>query len=646
MHTPNNNVINLRELSKSMIGIAGLECQDLGLDRDQQYIDYSILVAMGLFRLVVMGEIKKGKSSFINALCGIENLVPVLSEVATSTIFKIRYGPRLRYRVFYIRKVGEERRTEEIAPEQVSDFGTETGNPANRKGVDFIAIEAPSPVLESGLVIVDTPGLGGLFKDHQVITFRHAPNSDGVFFITDSVESPLGNHEVKCIKELRQITNKIYFIQTKSDLVDEEVAIARKKNNIKILAEEAGLEEKNIVYFIVSSFLKSEADREGGSERDLEDSGFKPLMDYFNRGLKSNMDKNIAAVAVTRSKEKLRTLIPEIQWRRKMLDADSSEKRKTLETDIHAVQIRIQEWQSEELPELQRNFERDLKKSFNEAQTILRRKIGPLGEISQDANQAIDSETDAKSIYQKAPAVFENLTSEASYILAKTCKDLVSRVNNHIFDLGHNVQERLIEYMVDQDPIKGAKGEEISELVSENEITLERFSRKANENTLFEKTRSVLWGGKTGAVFGTIAVVGASFLTSVGALLAIPAVVYATIKGGKSAYSSRARREANSAQAEVRAAINEAVSRLYSQACDQFHALQYDLSSQADDSIRSLLKSANSTLANRKKTLAERSRQTNEELQALSLKQQELEKKAKGFIEHLAEVEESIGVPS
>ena len=44
---------------------------------------------LGLFRLVVVGEIKKGKSPFINALLGAPGLLPTLSDVATSTVFKV-----------------------------------------------------------------------------------------------------------------------------------------------------------------------------------------------------------------------------------------------------------------------------------------------------------------------------------------------------------------------------------------------------------------------------------------------------------------------------------------------------------------------------------------------------------------------------
>ena len=56
---------------------------------------------LGIFRLVVMGEIKKGKSSFINALLGEPDLLPTASDVATSTVFKLIYGPQKRFKVFF-----------------------------------------------------------------------------------------------------------------------------------------------------------------------------------------------------------------------------------------------------------------------------------------------------------------------------------------------------------------------------------------------------------------------------------------------------------------------------------------------------------------------------------------------------------------
>jgi len=57
---------------------------------------------LGIFRLVVMGEIKKGKSSFINALLVEPGLLPTATDVATSTVFKIIYGPEKKFKVFFL----------------------------------------------------------------------------------------------------------------------------------------------------------------------------------------------------------------------------------------------------------------------------------------------------------------------------------------------------------------------------------------------------------------------------------------------------------------------------------------------------------------------------------------------------------------
>ena len=145
----------------------------------------------GMFRIVVMGEIKKGKSSFINALLGTENLVPVCDDVATSTVYKICYGEKVAYRVFFTKESGKPVQT--IQSSEVSDYGTEKGNPLNEKAVEFIQVLCPSPLLKDGLVVIDTPGLGGVVKGHKKITYDYVPKSDAVFVVTESGNAPLGS---------------------------------------------------------------------------------------------------------------------------------------------------------------------------------------------------------------------------------------------------------------------------------------------------------------------------------------------------------------------------------------------------------------------------------------------------------------------
>ena len=99
--TAKKSAVNVKALAYQMERLAQIEAKIKNSPVDQDFLANAKLTGLGIFRLVVMGEIKKGKSSFINALIGTDNLVPVHSDVATSTIFKIHYGPEIKYTVYF-----------------------------------------------------------------------------------------------------------------------------------------------------------------------------------------------------------------------------------------------------------------------------------------------------------------------------------------------------------------------------------------------------------------------------------------------------------------------------------------------------------------------------------------------------------------
>ncbi|HBJ38797.1 MAG TPA: hypothetical protein DDZ51_29430 [Planctomycetaceae bacterium] len=231
-----------------------------------------------------MGEIKKGKSSFINGMLGEADLLPMSSNIATSTVFKIIYGPERKYKVFFLPdpESGALFPPKEIERKHLVDYGTEGGNPSNEKRVDFIGVELPIPLLETGLVIVDTPGVGGLFKAHRDITWRYAPNADAIIFVLDSVEAVISSDEIDFLKDLTTKYNKrVFFVQTKIDNASEELWRGWASRNKQILASHVGMIGKEVLYFPVSAKLKAYADAENDLE-DLVDSGYPPLMNFIN----------------------------------------------------------------------------------------------------------------------------------------------------------------------------------------------------------------------------------------------------------------------------------------------------------------------------------------------------------------------------
>lgn len=274
----------------------------------------------GVFRIVVMGEVKKGKSSFINALLGCADLLPTVSEVATSTaagpqesgglprllpvdtdvatstVYKILYGPKERLTVFFLPSGDDPHATRaplEISKDGLLEFGTEAGNPSNEKNVDFIAIEFPSALLKEGIVLVDTPGVGGLFKKHRDITFRFAPNADAILFVLDSTECVISTDEIRFLDELGKSTKQLIFLQTKSDQVDSDQVKAWQQRNLDILSHALERSAVQIPYFPISSKLKTLADKRA-SGKYLNDSGFLAVVQFLRDVMIPRRDEIVA----------------------------------------------------------------------------------------------------------------------------------------------------------------------------------------------------------------------------------------------------------------------------------------------------------------------------------------------------------------
>lgn len=86
------------------------------------------------FHLAVLGQMKRGKSSFINALLGAE-VLPTGVLPVTAAIAEIRYGASPAATIHY--STGQ---SESIAIAQLADYLTEAGNPGNEKQVGSVAI--------------------------------------------------------------------------------------------------------------------------------------------------------------------------------------------------------------------------------------------------------------------------------------------------------------------------------------------------------------------------------------------------------------------------------------------------------------------------------------------------------------------------
>ena len=124
--------------------------------------------------LVVIGEFSRGKSSLVNALLGI-HLLRSAQEATTAINTFIKALPADRTERFIRIHFQDGRPHQEIlwTDEAVLErWGTEldSSNADARKTVDYIEIFTPHPLLEKGLVLIDTPGLQSVVQHHEEIT--------------------------------------------------------------------------------------------------------------------------------------------------------------------------------------------------------------------------------------------------------------------------------------------------------------------------------------------------------------------------------------------------------------------------------------------------------------------------------------------
>jgi hypothetical protein len=299
---------------------------------------------LGIFRLVVVGEIKKGKSSLINAIVGMNEILPTSSDVATSIVYKLMYGPSPKARVFFSKKENTTERSREIELEDIRSYGTEDGNPNNIKGVDFIGIEYPSDLLKEGLVIIDTPGLGGLFKKHAAITWNHIPSADAVLFALDSVESVITRDEAQFLEKIKQMTTHLFFVQTKSDLVEREQVDGWRDRNLNVIAPILGKPESTIPYFPLSSRLKTQGDSRK-SVRHLERSGFLEFNKYLREDLLDRKELQLRRKILNEIGPRVQEELVQVNSLISLVETTSGEERENARARLAEAQQQLSEWE-------------------------------------------------------------------------------------------------------------------------------------------------------------------------------------------------------------------------------------------------------------------------------------------------------------
>lgn len=225
------------------------------------------------FNLVVVGQFKRGKTSLINALLGAD-ILPVAVVPLTSIVTIMKYGNALRINVHF-----NNGRVAEIKRESLPEYVTERGNPKNEKDVSEVVITYPSPYLEGGVQIIDTPGVGSVYEHNTDVAHQYLPKSDAALFLL-SVDQPLSKAELDFLKDVREYSNRIFFLLNKADYFSEDDLREAMEFSKNVLQEATG---KEVRIFPVSAKLALEGKLSSSDELVMKSllSQFSSVLNTF-----------------------------------------------------------------------------------------------------------------------------------------------------------------------------------------------------------------------------------------------------------------------------------------------------------------------------------------------------------------------------
>lgn len=174
-------------------------------------------------QLAVLGQFKRGKSTFINALLG-EPYLPAAVVPATAVPTFIAWGPTPLILVIY----QDNRPAEEFHPADASDIRerlhqwvTEEGNPLNNRHVARVDLFLPAEILRDGLVLIDTPGIGSTLQHNTDTALQVLPECDAAFFVI-SADPPITEAETTYLVRVQGHVVRLFFVLNKTDYLSHQ----------------------------------------------------------------------------------------------------------------------------------------------------------------------------------------------------------------------------------------------------------------------------------------------------------------------------------------------------------------------------------------------------------------------------------------
>lgn len=328
------------------------------------------------FSIVIMGDFKRGKSTFINAILG-KQVVPSNVTPETVTINRIFYGEEPGREAVLTNGMRIRLETEELGRTQLEQLMQRLPAP-----IDYIDIHEPLEMLRE-ISIVDTPGMGDLLKQFDEQVHNYTVRADAVIYIASAL-SPLSETEQTFLSGILrpQSFSRLFLVVNMADCLESSEDIQRVKN---LILERVRAVSMNTAVFAVSAL--DELCRKTGKKRpnpelvNALEAGFQSLYTAMQDDILLQKEAIQSQRLVVLSREMVKDIRNRIELIGKMLGIKKSELQQMEQqchTDMANIDQRLQK-STETLERLSRQLCREARGWMEEFLGRMKRELSSLG---------------------------------------------------------------------------------------------------------------------------------------------------------------------------------------------------------------------------------------------------------------------------
>ncbi|MDJ0733337.1 MAG: dynamin family protein [Nostocaceae cyanobacterium] len=390
------------------------------------------------FWVAVVGEFKRGKSTFINALLG-EEILPSDIDPCSATLNRVTYSINSFVEVEF-----KDGRKENVAIDKLSDYVTKLTPEAEATAatVKEAVVYYPANYCKNNVDIIDTPGLND-DPNMTEVTLSVLPKVDAAILVI-MAQSPVSEVE-RDFLENKLLTNdlgRVIFVVTGIDRCnrpgDADKVIASVKKRIKeyVLGRAAEQWGKDSPEYEVYLKKIGEPKVFGLSAYQALEAKDNNDGELLNKSRFSEFEKALEEFLVTE-----RGAI-ELQVPINRVIASSAEILSTISIKENALKMKLEDFEQvyetsvKEIAEL-RSRKKEEMQLIDRAAENVRYNVRPLlnrleDELKRSAEQVIDSTTITINELNNKKSLTEKLSRKVSNALQKTGQNLGDKIQNEI----------------------------------------------------------------------------------------------------------------------------------------------------------------------------------------------------------------------